>query len=322
MMLDKTATPTCLPLKVIRQLDLHTPVSLGRAAHLSAASGLVAVGDYFYVVADDEYQLGIFSRRQHQQPGELLSLFAGVLPDEAKARKAQKPDLEALVQLPAFAGYPQGALLAIGSGSKANRQRAVVLPLNAQAQVTGVSQILDLSALYVALQASFVDLNIEGAVVTAEHLYLLQRGNKGEGTFSAIIEVKLAAVLEAINTSGVIPASALGAIRRCDIGEVNGTPLSFTDAALLPDGSWVFTAAAEATADSYNDGEVVGVAIGVLNAHGQVVRLYPLAAVYKMEGIAAEVQGDTVQLWLVTDADDPATAAVLLAAQLQGYPFS
>lgn len=54
----------------------------------------------------------------------------------------------------------------------------------------------------------------------------------------------------------------------------------------------------------------------------QVVRLYPLAAVYKMEGIAAEVQGDTVQLWLVTDADDPGHDAVLLAAQLQGYPFS
>jgi maleylacetoacetate isomerase len=102
----------------IRNLDLSTPPSAGRPLHLSAASGLVCVNSFVYVVADDELHLGVFSNA-NSEPGYLIRLLDGALPDSRSARKKQKPDLEALSLLPAFGAHHHGALLAFGSGIQA-----------------------------------------------------------------------------------------------------------------------------------------------------------------------------------------------------------
>ncbi|MEO6277397.1 MAG: hypothetical protein ABIP59_06225, partial [Roseateles sp.] len=75
------------------------------------------IGQRLFVVADDEHTLAVFDAAS-DSPGTLHRLFIGELPDKPKARKAAKPDLEALAQLPPFAACPHGALLALGSGSK------------------------------------------------------------------------------------------------------------------------------------------------------------------------------------------------------------
>ena len=49
-----------LSLQRLRELDLEAPSEPGRPAFVSAASGLVCVGNYLYVVADDELSLGVF----------------------------------------------------------------------------------------------------------------------------------------------------------------------------------------------------------------------------------------------------------------------
>lgn len=310
------------PLKLmpLRELNLSTPTSPGRPLHLAAASGLVQVGDFLYVVADDEFHLGIFSATQ-ATVGNLFRLFDGELPDELEERKAQKPDMEALAVLPAFDDYPYGALLAIGSGSKKRRRRGIVLGLAADGTINTLPRILDLSELYAELKHTFDDLNIEGAFVTGDTLYLLQRGNKSDTAQNASIAVELPKVLKAIRKDKPVSAQALGEIRPYSLGEAAGVPLCFTDAALLPDGSWVFTAAAEATDNSYQDGAFVGAAIGIMTAAGELFHLERLDATYKIEGVSARVEGNTVQLLLVTDADNPAQAASLLVANWDGYPF-
>ena len=310
--------PTMSPL---RQLTLQTPTSLGRPLHLAAASGLVVIGDYLYVVADDEYHLGIF-RRERDESGQVLRLFEGDLPDDVAERKALKPDMEALVWLPAFEDYPHGALLALGSGSKRKRRRGVVLGLDAQGAINTTPLIIDLSELYEKLKETFDDLNIEGAFIQGETLYLLQRGNKSVLTRNALIALELAKVVKAIRKDKPVSGKAVGEIRPYDLGLAQGVPLCFTDASSLPDGSWVFTAAAEATDNSYQDGAFVGAAIGVVNAVGAIVQFHPLDADYKLEGVAASVNGSQVDLLLVTDADDPMQPATLLSATLHGYPFS
>ena len=91
----------------------QAPLVLQPLAQLqvAAASALVCAGDLLYLLADDELLLqrydlnGVFI---DQQP-----LLAGSLPSAAKARKRLKPDFEMLCQL------PDGALLALGSGSTA-----------------------------------------------------------------------------------------------------------------------------------------------------------------------------------------------------------
>ena len=99
----------------IRALDLVEPSSPGRPAHLSAASSLVRVGNFLYVVADDEHHLGVFGAAG-AGAGTLLRLFEGELPESRKKRKKKKPDVEALVLLPPFAKFTHGALFALGSG--------------------------------------------------------------------------------------------------------------------------------------------------------------------------------------------------------------
>lgn len=50
-----------LRLTKLRELTLPMPPQADRPRHLSAASGLVGVGEFLYVVADDENHLGVFS---------------------------------------------------------------------------------------------------------------------------------------------------------------------------------------------------------------------------------------------------------------------
>jgi hypothetical protein len=78
---------------------------------LSAASGLVRVGERFYVVADDELQLGMFTAGS-AAPLRLVRLFEGELPAGARKRKAVKPDFESLLRFPPPRS-PGGALLVL-----------------------------------------------------------------------------------------------------------------------------------------------------------------------------------------------------------------
>ena len=80
-----------------------------RAPHLSAASGLVTCGARQYVIADDEHHLGVFPARG-RATGRLLRILPGDLPDGTKRRKKLKPDIEALVRVPPFAGHRHGSV--------------------------------------------------------------------------------------------------------------------------------------------------------------------------------------------------------------------
>ncbi|MGZ9059094.1 MAG: DUF6929 family protein [Burkholderiaceae bacterium] len=109
-----------------RELTVARSPGAGRPRHLSAASGLVRVNNYLYVIADDEHHLGIFCSDDHQRAGRLIRLRRGTLPSVKTAHKRRKPDFEALLRLPPLTTYPHGALFAMGSGSKPNRRSAVL----------------------------------------------------------------------------------------------------------------------------------------------------------------------------------------------------
>lgn len=276
-------------------------------AHLSAASALVRIGERLYVVADDELHLGVFSLAD-DGPGQLIRLFDGELPAPKAERKAAKPDLEALALLPKLPGYDQGALLALGSGSKPNRQRAVLLGLEEGA----LPQQIDLAPLYRPLHEHFSDLNIEGGFLLGEEFLLLQRGNQGQAA-NAAVRYRWTELRDWLLGEGQLPAPPT--VQPVVLGELGGVALGFTDGAALADGRWLFSAAAENTADSYNDGACLGAVIGVVERDGRVRRLAELDGRWKVEGMALDEAGD---LLLVTDADDPATAASLLRLPLSG----
>ncbi len=292
----------------LRRLDLS---HAGKGpAFLSAASGLVRVGAHLYVVADDELDLGVFAAAG-SRPGRFHKLFAGKLPDKKKARKKHKPDLEALCLLPPARGHKDGALLLLGSGSRDNRRRAALLPLDADGALVGAPELLDLTPLYRPLEARLEKLNIEGAVVRGPELLLFQRGNKGGP--NAVIRMKLAPTLAALRKGkGKIAFT----VTPHDLGMIDGVPLGFTDASPLPGGAIIFTTVAEATDDAYLDGPCRGSAIGMLDPKGRVTWLKRLKGRGKIEGVHATRQGKQVALLLVSDADDASVPAGLFAAKV------
>lgn len=290
-----------LDVEVVRTLSLGS-------GHLSAASGLVCVGQRMFVVADDEHQFGMFDPTG---AGSLHRLFDGELPAEPQARKAAKPDLEALVQLPAFGSHPHGALLALGSGSRPQRHRAALLVLAVDG-LPGPAREIDLSALYAPLHARHEQLNIEGGFVSAGRLHLLQRGHAGDPV-NVVIGFDWPAVQSWLG-GGTAPAPVSST--RYELGDIDGVPLCFTDGAALAEGGWVFCAAAEATADNYADGPCRGSAVGVVAADGRLVTVLQLSLRCKAEGIAATVENGVLRLLMVTDPDARDEPALLLSARL------
>lgn len=278
---------------------------------LAAASGLVCEAGRVFVVGDDALHLGVFTHPAH--PGERHRLLPGTLPTDPPARKRAKPDFEALLRW-------RGGLLALGSGSKAApRERAVAVGLTPDGRPQG-AQGFSLTPLYERLRERLGLLNIEGAAVQGGRLLLLQRGNAG-GLGNALISLP-AAVLERLQ-AGAAPTLRGLQVRPMLLGDLDGVPLGLTDVAdpaegsALPNGEWLFSAAAEATDDAVNDGAVTGSVIGWADATGRVLRRWRVPGRLKVEGLDAHRAADG-RWWvaMVTDADDPAQPAPLLRAVL------
>jgi hypothetical protein len=308
---------------------LHTdPAKHPRAqAHLSAASGLALIesaGQWrAYVVADDEHHMGRFKLGQ-DEPVKLMRTFPLDLPLDAKKRKALKPDLEALCRLPVMPGYAQGALLALGSGSKEARHHGLLMAIKPDGKLNKdealVSRRLDLNALYAPLHAQFADLNIEGCFIHDDNFCLVQRGNKAQQA-SACISFH-SPQIQAWLSDDENPAPLPSQVMPLQLEQINGIPLTPTDGLALPDGNWLFSAVAENTQDSFHDGPCVGSALAVVSPQGKLLHMHALQGAPKVEGICLMPQSrkmqatQILQVLMVTDADDPAIASQLLLVQL------
>ncbi|HSP79166.1 MAG TPA: hypothetical protein VLQ93_11585, partial [Myxococcaceae bacterium] len=266
-----------------RLLTLEAPESPGRPAHVSAASGLVRVGGWLHVVADDSLHLASFPL-DGEAPGRSARLFPGELPEGKEERKAAKPDLEALCLLGALTHAPHGALLAVPSGSTPVRRKGALVPLAMDGSLGGPVLEVDFSEVYAQLARELGPLNIEGAAVAGGRLRLLNRGNGDQGT-DAVVDLDGDRVLRTLEAGETMKPDVVRIVRRWELGRAGPVRLSFTDAAPLPDGRVVFTAAAEDTRDAYADGPVQGSAVGVLAPDGSPMFLDGVDAKVKLEGV-------------------------------------
>ncbi len=281
----------------LRDLTVETALHSGHR-FLSAASGLVVCGARLYVVADDALCLAQFDL-EGAAPGRLIPLIAGALPQDSAQRKRVKPDFEILLELPAARGT---RLLALGSGSTGQRMRGAIIDLPGEREAATV-RMIDLAPLYAALAPLVPEINLEGAVLQGENLLLFNRGN-GNHPASQVLELPLAAVLAGS------PATA--SLRsELDLPLLDGVPLTVTDACLAADGHLLLSAVAEATADSYADGELRGAALVELDAGLRMCAVSPLEPAIKVEGLAMRGMADGAELLCVTDADDPERASGL-----------
>lgn len=299
-----------LAVQTLRTLSLDPGGHPRGQSHLSAASGLVCHAGRVYVIGDDELHLAVFADRH--SPGVLHRLFEGALPEGKKARKRAKPDLETLLWWRDALGGP--ALLALGSGSRENRQRGVTIPLNAAGDPSAPMQPFELAPLYEPLREEFDSVNIEGAFVLGDELVLLNRG-LADGRDNAAVHYRLRDVQTLV--MGDSTRRPPRAVHHHRLGGVNGVALGFTDGKSLGnDGrsGWAFTAVAEDSDDAVADGGFLGSVVGMIDGQGALVALRRLAPEVKVEGIDVQRQGGATMLCMVTDADDPELPASLLMA--------
>jgi hypothetical protein len=280
---------------------------------LSAASGLVVLDGHYVVAADDAHHLGLFPC-DSTGAGRALRVLSGDLPEDAVLRKRQKPDFEALTLVPPTSSFAHGALLAVGSGSTPNRELAVLIEIDSEGRLTDRMHERTLADLYAPLRERIGELNIEGAFVLDDELVVISRanGSSPDNHVAAFALSGLTAWFAGLSPGTLYPRS----LTTMHVGEIDGVPLGVTDGAAHPEGGWVFCAAAEDTADSYNDGALVGAAVGVVSPQGDMAFLARIEPNHKVEGIVASVDAGVTTLTMVTDGDDPSAAAVLLVATL------
>jgi hypothetical protein len=283
---------------------------------LSAASALVSNGPNVLVVADDDLMLDSYATATGRRV-DRIRLLDRTLPTAADARKAAKPDFEALTWL------PDGRLLVLGSGSTERRQTGVVLaPPSSVDGPPRAPREVDLTPLYGALRARLPHLNIEGAAVaSADTLVLLSRG--GAGRDNAAVELDLHALLGALDAGAPLGRALVRDVQVVELGSLEGVALGFTDAAPLPrvgaaveaaspTERWriAFAAAAEDTDNAYDDGACAGSVVGVLRPSGRVALVERVSGQHKIEGL--DVHSD--RLLMVADPDDPTQRAPLFRA--------
>ena len=315
----------------LRQLTLNPSDHPRGLPHLAAASGLVCAHGRAYVIADDENHLAVFC--DNHSPGRLhrvRSVRSGELPADAVQRKRVKPDFESLMLLPAR-GHRPGALLALGSGSKPQRDGGALIALQPDGEPEDRVSPIDIKPLYAVLRQRLGAINIEGAFISGTHWVLLNRGVGGQPSASVCYALSTLHALVDGRSAGLEPV----AVQTHDLGFIDGVQLAFTDGAALPGGGFLFSAVAEATPNSVDDGACTGSVIGHIDGNGALVALRRLASAVKVEGLALQVvggkmrggkvrsgkirsgqiRGGQTHLALVTDADDPSRPAEMLLAR-------
>jgi hypothetical protein len=313
----RSSSPEDLPplkLHELRQLDLAEPPAPGHPAHVSSASGVARRGDHVYVIGDDLLSLAVF-RMSRPGPGELRQVLEGEPPSADEDPQEHKPDLEALTVLPPFAGNPFGALLGLGSGSAPNRDRGFTWALDADGSLRGDPSTIDLGPLYGLLTEQVEELNIEGACVMGDRLWLLHRGNHADTT-NVIAELALDEVMESLRGDLTIDVGELDVVRSYDLGTLDGVPLAFSDATPLGGDLLVFTASAEAQGDAGPDGAIHGSVVGAIGLDGDVQRLRTIDRRWKVEGVHATIDTGVMDFLFVCDQDAPEDASPLLSAAM------
>jgi hypothetical protein len=274
------------------------------------------------IVQDDVAAIALVDERDGAI--ELVALPASPLGersfDAARGNKARKLDLEASVVL------PDGRLVVFGSGSTPARERIVVV------DEALVVRVVDGAALYAGLRACVPfagsELNVEGAAIVGDALWLFQRGNgaprDGLDPVDAVGVMECAEFVDWIDARGLAPS--LARVCRAELGTVRSVRLGFTDAAHLARGGVVVLAGAEASPNTFDDGECVGAAVGLLV--GQSLSMTPILdergepTRLKLEGIevVAEHADGSLDCVVVADCDDPAAPALLARLELRPRP--
>ena len=218
---------------------------------LPSGSGLVHFNDIIYIIGDDATQL------YKLNPSE--SSFSGIplnnMGTEYRINKPDKHDFESLEILD-IRNEPH--LIAFGSGSL-SPQRDFLLVVNCKNEK--IQQLISLELLYTLLKQQAGGkkiLNIEGAVITGEKLYLMDREN------DILFEIELEEFRKYILSNGNHKVSTVK-IYSLQLPSDEGLIAGISGGCALSENKILFCASLEDTPNAIDDGVVKGSYIGIIS---------------------------------------------------------
>ena len=198
---------------------------------INSASSLINLNQRVFLCCDDQY--GLYELSPEGKWTHFIWDLAPELPIEHLELKKVKPDFEALLH----SAIDQDTLFLIPSGSKLNRTKVLSFDLNSQQ-----FKVQDFSILYKDLFTRASEVNIEGAVKFGDEYLFLNRGVQSQ--LSSIVSVNSKTLM-------------IDSITDIDFGSIEMTYLHGSELSLF-EGALYALAVAEATANSYDDGEIRG----------------------------------------------------------------
>jgi hypothetical protein len=131
-----------------------------------------------------------------------------------------------------------------------------------------------------------------------------------------VVALDLDEVLNSLLRDRTLAAGELRGMLAFDLGELEGAALTFSDASPLSRDLLVFTASAEDSSNTYDDGAILGSVVGTIDRDGEVRRLRTIDRAHKVEGVHAVLDSGVVTMTFVCDQDDPDIPSPLLSTTM------
>lgn len=264
---------------------------------IPSGSGIVIANDSYYIIGDDSPTLFVLNK--NLEVIQKILLQDTNLADGKRIPKPLKADYEALELI------DENELVVFGSGSK-SPQRDVFIRVQIGDEPKTETYIITEFYSYVKSLEIFSDseLNIEAVAYRDGVLYLFNR------TKNVILFFPYDAFLKYIQGASPLPSVQT---RNITLPQLNGIEAGFSGAVALKHQSKIlFTASVENTSNAYDDGEILGSFIGIMditdglsNTVVECCRIPETKHKLKVESIAIDHEGDDgkAQLILITDDD-------------------
>lgn len=264
---------------------------------IPSGSGIAKSGDIYYVVGDDSPFL--FSLNRAFKVISKTPLIESVPFSDGRIIKSKKPDFEAMEMI------GENELVVFGSGSK-SPERDVFIRILLKDEMT--IEEYDISEFYNNLRNLPIlrgsELNIEAAAYRNNQIYLFNRRK------NLIISFEYQDLLSYIKGSTAFPNPE---ISEFFLPKINGVEAGFSGATVLKDEpKIIFTASVEDTDNAYDDGEILGSFIGMIDiSNNSVAATFNYCAIpnteekLKVESVTVEeeISSGKTKVLLVTDDD-------------------
>lgn len=215
-----------------------------------SGSGLAANGEKLYAIGDDSPFLYVInSNFQVENRISLLETSADNFKGN-RIKKKIKPDFETLEMI------SENELVVFGSGSKSPQRDVfvrVLLNENSTIESHSITEFYEYLKRFPLLANT--ELNIEASAFSDGFLYLFNRSN------NVIVKFDYQDFLSYLKT-GNLPKIEISQI---SLPEIEKFEAGFSGATFKEKSKIIFTASVEATDDAYNDGEIIGSLVGVID---------------------------------------------------------